>query len=115
MKRLTVLAVIILAITSMFAGCSQQAGLEQIMKDPQMKSYLLGKLMEDKAIQVSMIEKNISDTTWVNAFVAQLSKQTNQRDIILFELLQQPGASEMVLARLATNPEMKLKMKELSK
>lgn len=115
MKRLVVLAMIILAMAWLFAGCSQQAALDQIMQNPQMKASLMNKMMEDKAIQLSMIENNISDSAWVNAFVTQLSKQTNTRDIILFNLLQQPGASEMVLARLATNPEMKLKMQELSK
>ncbi|NLI15702.1 MAG: hypothetical protein GX409_05380 [candidate division Zixibacteria bacterium] len=115
MKNLTVLAVIILATAWIFAGCNQQAGLDQIMKNPQMKSYLMEKMMEDKAIQISMIEKNISDSAWVNAFVNQLSRQTNQRDIILFDILQQPGVGEMVLTRLAADPAMKLKMKDLSK
>jgi hypothetical protein len=115
LKKLTVLAMIILAMAWLFAGCSQQAALDQIMQNPQMKADLMGKMMQDKAIQISMIERNLSDSVWVNAFVNQLSRQTNQRDIILFSLLEQPGAPEMVLAHLSAKPEMKLKMQELSK
>jgi hypothetical protein len=114
-KRLVVLAMIILAMAWLFAGCSQQAGIDQIMKNPQMKAYLMGKMMEDKAIQIDMIEKNIADTSWVNAFVDRLSKQTSQRDDILQMILRQPGVSEMTLARMATDSALKAKMQELSK
>ena len=115
MKKIAIIVLVVAASLIIVSGCSKQAGLDQIMSNPEMKSYLMTKMMEDQKLKVDMIDNFLTDSTWVNAFVDRLGQQTNARDIVLDKIVRQQGVGEMLLARFANEPTLKEMMKELSK
>jgi hypothetical protein len=106
---------IVLVAGLAFWGCSKQTGLDQIMQNPQMKTYLMGKMMDDQSVKMEMIDKLLADSAWVSAFVDRLSKQMVIRDAAIAKLIGIEGVKENLLNKMAEDPALLAQMKELAK
>lgn len=114
-KKFFVLLAVLFLLGLLAVSCSKQTAIDQIMRNPQMKSQLMNKMMEDQTVRNSLIETLAQDTAWVSAFTDVISRQTQNRDRTLQKLIQVEGIPEMLMRQWAEDPVLKAKMKEYGK
>jgi hypothetical protein len=115
LKKTLIITLIIAAITAFLSGCDQQKAIDQILENPQMKSYLMGKMMEDEAIKADITNQLMADTAWVSSIVGQLAEQHNDRILMFEKLLEHEGMGEIMLEKMAEDPALKTKIKDIAK
>ncbi len=115
MKKTLIFTLIIAAIGAFIIGCDQQKAIDQILENPQMKSYLMGKMMEDEAIKADITNQLMADSAWVNSIIVRLTDQQNTRTIMFENLLTHEGMGDMMLEKMAEDPALKTKIKEIAK
>jgi len=115
MKKVVVFFIMVLAIGAIFVSCDQQKALDQVLQNPEMKTYMMTKMMQDEAIKTEMTNQLLADTAWVSSIIARLGNQMNYRETMMETLLSHEGMGEILLAKLAEDPQLKERMKEITK
>ncbi len=98
-----------------FISCSKEAAIEQIMRNPQMKSQLMDKMMDDQAVRNGLMARLAEDTAWVSEFTDIIARQNQTREKTLQKLIAIEGVPEMLMRQWADDPALKAKMKEYGK
>ena len=115
MKKTLIFTLIIAAAAAFLSGCDQQKAIDQILENPQMKSYLMGKMMEDEAIKADITNQLMADSVWVNSIVVRLTDQHGNRIMMFEKLLEHEGMGDMMLEKMAEDSALKAKMKDIGK
>lgn len=115
MKKLLAFAAVMLGTAAFFAGCDQQKALDQILSNPETKAYLMSRMMEDEQIKSDMADLLLADTAWVKTMIDRLGEQADNRELMLTELLSHEGMGEIMLEKMAETPDLKTKMKDISR
>ncbi len=109
-KLKILLPIALLSLT--LISCSKQTAIDQIMRNPQMKSQLMDKMMDDQTVRNGLMTRLAEDTVWVAAFTDLITRQNQTREIILRKLIAVEGVPEMLMRQWAEDPTLKAKMKE---
>ena len=113
MKKIIVLVILLAAVLAIMIGCSKQTALDQITKNPEMSKALMTKMMEDPNIRADITNQLLADTAWVSMIMDRLTEQMSNRELLLNKLLEHEGMGQIILAKLAEDPELVAKMKEI--
>ncbi|MCP4581366.1 MAG: hypothetical protein GY839_07085 [candidate division Zixibacteria bacterium] len=115
MKKTLILIVVFASAAAFIAGCDQQKALDQILEKPEMKSYLMSKMMEDDAIKTEITNQLLADSAWVTEAVGRLTGQISNRALMFEELMKHDGMADMMLEKMAEDNDLKAKMKEIGR
>ena len=114
-KKAVVFVILVLAVGAVMTGCDQQKALDQILQNPEMKAYMMTKMMGDAAIKEEITTQLLADTAWVSEIVTKLADQMSNREMMMNTLLSHEGMGEMMLEKMSEDPQLKDKMKEIGK
>jgi hypothetical protein len=112
-KRILLLAILSLALIS--TACDKQKAVKSIVEDPQMKSIILSQLLGDQQTKAQLADSIFADQIVIDKLVAHMAQNELTRTQLLDNILQADTSGQWLLAKLAADPNMKLKMKEAVK
>ena len=115
MRKILTLLILTLIVAVLFVNCDKRKAIDQILENPEMKSYLMGKMLEDETIKADITNRFFADTIWVSSTMNRLSDQIDNRQIIFEKFLEYEGMSDMMLEKMAEDPELKKKMKAIGR
>ena len=115
MKKFTAFVALLLVSAAFIAGCDQQKALDQILSNPETKGYLMSRMMEDEQIKSEMANQLLADTAWVKTIIDRLGEQAANRELMLSELLAHDGMPDIMLEKMAENPDLRNKMREIGR
>ena len=114
-KKAVVFLVLTLVVGAFFIGCDQQKALDQVLQNPEMKTYMMTKMMEDAAIKDEITNQLLADTAWVNSIVGRLAEQMSNREMMMNTLLAHEGMGMIMLEKMSEDAQLKEKMKEIGR
>ena len=115
MKKILIAFLGVAVIAILLAGCDQQKALDQILENPEMKSYMMTKMMEDENIKAEITNQLLADSVWVASIVDRLSEQLSNRALMFEQLMGHEGMADMMLEKMAEDEALKAKMKEIGR
>lgn len=115
LKKFTAFVALLLVSAAFIAGCDQQKALDQILSNPETKGYLMSRMMEDEQIKSEMANQLLADTAWVKTIIDRLGEQAANRELMLSELLAHDGMPDIMLEKMAENPDLRNKMREIGR
>ena len=115
MKRLFSLLLGVALVATFFISCDQQKALDQILTKPEMKTYMMTKMMEDEAIKTDMVNQLLADSAWVNTIIERLSEKPGNRAMMFEKIIAFEGMADIMLEKMAEDPELKKKMKAIGR
>jgi hypothetical protein len=107
--------VMVLAVTAAFFGCSKQRALDQVMEDPDMRSYLLQQMLTDEGTRAEMADSILNDSEITDAYLTGLAENEVSRAGLLEKILVVDSTGEWITGKLAENPDLKAKMRSASR
>ena len=114
MRKVTILLVLAIVMGVIFIGCDQQKAIDQILQKPEMKQYIMTKMMTDEGVKEEITAGVLADTAWVNLIMGEYAKQMSNREKMMNTLLSYPGMGEIMLTKMAEDENLKKSMKEIS-
>ncbi|MCD6163045.1 MAG: hypothetical protein J7K40_11620 [candidate division Zixibacteria bacterium] len=115
MRKLLTLLLITLIAAVLFVNCDRRKAIDQILEKPEMKSYLMSKMLENETIKADITNQLFADTIWVSSTINRLTEQMDKRQVIFEKLLGYEGMSDMMLEKMAENPDLKKKMRAIGR
>jgi hypothetical protein len=96
-------------------GCSKQKALDRILADPQMKSYILAEAMKNVQTRAALADSIFADRALTDAFINKLITNEYTRSDLVNRCLKVDPTGDWIINKLAEDPNLKAKMKEVSK
>ncbi len=110
MKKLFLIAVLLLGMLT--AACSKQKALDNILADPEMKSYLLKQMLGDESTRAEMADSILADENIVTAYLSGMAEMEISRGDLLSYIMAVDTTGEWTIGKLSENPEFKKIMKQ---
>jgi non-ribosomal peptide synthetase component E (peptide arylation enzyme) len=115
MKKALVFFALLGVMAVLIIGCDQQKALDQILQNPEMKAYMMTKMMQDTSVKAEITNELLADSAWVAEIVNRMGEQMTDRQMMLNTLLSHEGMGEIMLEKMAEDPALKSKMAEIGK
>ncbi len=113
MRKAAILIILVSIVGAILVGCDQQKALDQILDNPEMKTYLMTQMMTDEGVKAEITTQVLADSAWVAQIVNEYSKTMANREIMMNTLLEFPGMGEIMLSKMAEDDNLKKSMKEI--
>jgi hypothetical protein len=115
MKKALVFFALLGAMVILIIGCDQQKALDQILQNPEMKAYMMTKMMQDTSVKAEITNELLADSAWVANLITRMSEQMSDRQMMLNALLSHEGMADIMLEKMAEDPALKAKMGEIGR
>ena len=115
MKKSAMLFILLLAIGAVLTSCDQQEALDQILQNPEMKAYMMTKMMQDETVKQEITNQILADSAWSGMIVTEYAKQMSNREMMMTRLLEYEGMGLIMLEKMAEDDVLKEKMKEIGR
>jgi hypothetical protein len=109
------IAITLLAVGLLAVSCNRQKALDRIMADPQMKSYIMGEMLKSETTKAQLADSIFADRTITDQYINKLVANEYTRTDLFNRCLRNDPTGDWIIGKLAEDPNLKAKMKEMSK
>jgi len=113
LKKLMFIGVVIIGSALLFSACDQKKALDQILENPEMKAYMMGKMLEDESIKTDMVNNLLADTTLTKTIIDRMMERLDNREYMFDKLLNHEGMIDLMLQKMVEDDELKKKNHQL--
>jgi hypothetical protein len=106
-----VIALTILAIGVLAVSCDRQKALDKIMADPQMKTYIMGELLQSEATKAQLADSVFADRQIMDSYLNNLVSNEITRTDLLNRIIKTDTTGNWIFDKLSADPDFAARIK----
>lgn len=113
MKKVVAITILVLGVMSV--SCDRQKALDRVLSDPQMKTYIMGEMLKNEQTKAQLADSIFADKQITDSYLNDLVANENSRTDLLNRCLRADTTGDWIIGKLAENPNLAAKMRQIPK